>query len=202
MRRSAATATTGSRCITTRVVSIGRPEPDALRRENALAPPRARNSARLGFRRSRPASFHRVDDRISKRPREVILTSNQYAIVTRIARGEKTPAIARAKKRSVDTVRSTLRTIYSRFNVRSADELKAGMSSGAFRIVVADGDGREHNLRSALTAIRNALTSMRTANRRKGTKRRRCHVSLHEDEVTAILTAHGKDDAEGAGPTE
>jgi DNA-binding CsgD family transcriptional regulator len=143
-----------------------------------------------------------VDDRISEQPRNVILTSNQHAIVLRVIRGEKTPAIAHAKKRSVDTVRKTLRTIYARFNVRSADELKAEIGRGAFRIIVADGAGREHNLRSALKSIQNALAAMRTANRRKGTKRRRCHIGLHEDEAEAILKAHGNGDVDAAAPTE
>ncbi len=78
-----------------------------------------------------------------------MLTTNQDAIVQRMLRGENTPTIARAKKRSVDTVRKTIRVIYSRFGVNGAAELKARMAQGAFRVHVTGDDGREHNLQSA-----------------------------------------------------
>ena len=146
--------------------------------------------------------FIRVGELGSKPPRGVVLTTNQDAIVQRMLCGENTPAIARAKKRSVDTVRKTIRTIYSRFGVSSAAELKAGMAQGAFRIHVTDNDGREHNLRSALKAIHDALTTMRAENDRKGTKRRRFQVSLHDDEMNAILLFHAEIDREPASSPE
>jgi DNA-binding CsgD family transcriptional regulator len=122
-----------------------------------------------------------------KLPRDVMLTKNQNAIVQRMIRGENTAQIARAKKRSVDTIRKTVRTIYSRLGVSSSAELTAGITQGAFLIHVTDDGGRAHDLRSAVKAIHGALTTMRAENRRKGTKRRRSQVGLHEDEMEAIL---------------
>jgi DNA-binding CsgD family transcriptional regulator len=148
--------------------------------------PRRSTFAKLATR------VHRVSELNPKPPRDVVLTANQAAIVQRMVRGENTPEIARAKQRSVDTVRKTVRTIYSRFGVSNAAELKAGMARGAFAIRFTDDIGREHNLRSALGAIREAVTSMRAENCRMGTKRRRSQVSLHEDEMNALLAFHAQ----------
>jgi DNA-binding CsgD family transcriptional regulator len=124
--------------------------------------------------------------------REVLLSANQNAIVERLLAGDKGPAIARAKKRSVDTVRQTIRAIYSKFGVRDTAELATGIAEGRFNIRVTDGNGREHNLRSAVTAMHRAVANMRSENLRKGTRRRRVPLHLHEDEIGAILVALGE----------
>jgi DNA-binding CsgD family transcriptional regulator len=136
-----------------------------------------------------------------KMPRDVFLTANQDAIVQRMVRGENTPEIARAKKRSVDTVRKTVRAIYTRFGVSGATELKVAFAQGTFRIRVTDNGGREHNLQSALNAVRNALAALRAKNRRKGMNRRRSHVSLHEDEMNAILVSYTGLNCDAKPPT-
>jgi DNA-binding CsgD family transcriptional regulator len=141
------------------------------------------------FHTPRPADREAVSELNPRPPRDVLLTATQHDIVTRLLDGEKAPAIARARKRSVDTVRQTVRAIYSRFGVRNAEELAAGFASAFFNVRVDDVNGREHNLRSGITAVDRALKTMQRENNRKGTNRRRTSVRLHEDEMTAILTA-------------
>lgn len=125
----------------------------------------------------------------SKVPREVFLTPNQREIVQRLLGGNSAAEIARTKRRSVDTIRQTIRAIYSRFNVCNLSELKAGITAEIFNIRVGDGNGREHTLRSGLAAIQSGLDTMRRQNVRKGTRRRRMPISLHESEMEAILNA-------------
>ena len=122
-----------------------------------------------------------------KGPRVVLLTPNQHAIVQLLLAGEAAPAIARATKRSVDTVRQTIRAIYSRFGVRSSAELATGLSECLFRVHITDNDGRERNYRSAVASIHRALTMLRSENLRTGAKRRRIPVRLHESELEALL---------------
>lgn len=125
---------------------------------------------------------------VPKSPREVVLTANQRDIVERLSRGDRAPAIARETKRSVDTVRQTLRVVYAQCGVKSGDELIAGLSDRTLRIIPSKQKTPQHDLRSGLTAIARALTNMRSENARKGTSRRRAAVRLHEDEMDAILT--------------
>jgi DNA-binding CsgD family transcriptional regulator len=148
------------------------------------------------------ARVHRVSGLDGKAPRDVFLTANQDAIVQGMVRGENTPEIARVKKRSVDTVRKTVRAIYTRFGVSGATELRAALARGAFRIRVTDNGGREHNLQSGLKALRDALATLRARNLRRGTKRRRAHVSLHEHELNAIVASCTGPYCDAEPPTE
>lgn len=129
---------------------------------------------------------------VPKSPREVFLTANQRDIVERLSRGDRAPAIAGETKRSVDTVRQTLRAIYAQCGVRSAEELIAGLGDRTLKILPSKQTNPQHDLRSGITAIERALTNMRTENARKGTSRRRAAVRLHENEMDAILIAHGE----------
>ena len=127
-----------------------------------------------------------------KSPRDVLLAANQRDIVERLLDVDRVPTIARATKRSVDTVRQTLRAIYSQLGVRSAEELVAGLVAGTFNVRASNQEGRKYDLRSGLLAIDRALTTMRRDNARKGTSRRRTAVRLHEDEMDAILAARAE----------
>jgi len=145
--------------------------------------------------RANPSPSPRLPDRealsapVPRPPRDVLLTATQHDIVTRLLDGERARAIARARQRSVDTVRQTVRAIYSRFGVRNPEELAAGIAEGLFNVRVGRLNGREHTLRSALAALDRALKTMQLENARTGTNRRRTSVRLHRDEMNAILAA-------------
>ena len=125
-------------------------------------------------------------------PRDVALTVIQNEIVERLKSGDNASAIARNRKRSVDTVRRTIRTIYERFGVRTHAELLSGIKTGLFSISVRPRNAGDYNLRSGLAAIDEALRAMRTENARKRTRRRRTSVRLHEAEMNSILAACAK----------
>jgi DNA-binding CsgD family transcriptional regulator len=133
-----------------------------------------------------------VSDPKPDRRRDVLLTANQNAILQRLLTGDRGPAIARAKNRSVDTVRQTIRAIYFKFGVRDTAELATGIAEGRFNVRVTDESGREHTLRSAVTAMHRAVANMRSENLRKGRRQRRVAMHLHEDEIDAILVALGE----------
>lgn len=131
------------------------------------------------------------------RSREILLTENQHRIIERLIAGDTVPEIARAKHRSILTVRTTVRTVYQRFGVHSVSELAAAIASPEFRIHIVDVTGRKRTLRSGLRAIREALVRIDEDNKRSGRKRRRASISLAVEEMTAILSAceHAADDA-------
>lgn len=122
-------------------------------------------------------------------PRDVALTAIQYEIVERLKNGDNASTIAQTRKRSVDTVRRTIRTIYERFGVRTRAELLGEMRTGSFNVSVQALTGRDYDLRSGLAAIDKALRTMRSENAHKRTRRRRTSVRLHEAEMSSILAA-------------
>jgi DNA-binding CsgD family transcriptional regulator len=125
-------------------------------------------------------------------PRDVTLTPIQHEIVERLKAGDNASTIARSRKRSVDTVRRTIRTIYERYGVRTRTELLSGIKAGSFIVSVRTRSEGDYDLRSGLTAIDRALRTMRIENAVKRTRRRRASVRLHEAEMSAILAACAK----------
>lgn len=125
-------------------------------------------------------------------PRDVTLTPIQHEIVERLKAGDNASTIARSRKRSVDTVRRTIRTIYERYGVRTRTELLSGIKAGSFIVSVRTRSEGDYDLRSGLTAIDRALRTMRIENTLKRTRRRRASVRLHEAEMSAILAACAK----------
>jgi DNA-binding CsgD family transcriptional regulator len=125
-------------------------------------------------------------------PRDVTLTPIQHEIVERLKAGDNASTIARSRKRSVDTVRRTIRTIYERYGVRTRTELLSGIKTGSFIVSVRTRSEGDYDLRSGLTAIDRALRTMRIENAVKRTRRRRASVRLHEAEMSAILAACAK----------
>jgi DNA-binding CsgD family transcriptional regulator len=125
-------------------------------------------------------------------PRDVTLTPIQHEIVERLKAGDNASTIARSRKRSVDTVRRTIRTIYERYGVRTRTELLSGIKTGSFIVSVRTRSEGDYNLRSGLAAVARALRTMRIENTLKRTRRRRASVRLHEAEMSAILAACAK----------
>lgn len=125
-------------------------------------------------------------------PRDVTLTPIQHEIVERLKAGDNASTIARSRKRSVDTVRRTIRTIYERYGVRTRTELLSGIKAGSFIVSVRTRSEGDYNLRSGLAAVARALRTMRIENTLKRTRRRRASVRLHEAEMSAILAACAK----------
>jgi DNA-binding CsgD family transcriptional regulator len=114
-------------------------------------------------------------------PHEVLLTANEYDIVTRLLRNEKSPQIARDTKRSVHTVRTTIRVIYGKLDMHSVSQLSEAIARGDLIIrVKSESNETSFDLGSALIVLQKA------SNRTKGAI---WPVKLHRNEIQALLNA-------------
>ncbi len=114
-------------------------------------------------------------------PRDTILTENEHDIVMRLLRKENASQIARETKRSVHTVRTTIRGIYSKLGVHSVVELSDALACGELVIHCKETKERAFGLSSSLLVL-----ERESVRRSKSTI---WPVKLHRDEIAALLNA-------------
>lgn len=117
-----------------------------------------------------------------REPHTVLLTPNEYDLITRLLRDEKAPQIARETKRSVHTVRTTIRMIYSKLDVHSVSQLSGAVARGDLVIHTRPPDSHEptFDLSSALHVLQSE------SRRAKGAI---WSVKLHRNEIQELLVA-------------